>query len=137
MTVIDFYISLLVKNAKPNRSWEIPGGKSENEDCVYRKDGSHLVDIFKVGSRELLEEVGISVEQIGPKNHLYKIYYDSMRETLFLLYNILSHENEPPTFNNTADQAIEKSQWFDIADIDNVDLSFEPDRDFIKNIIFQ
>jgi 8-oxo-dGTP pyrophosphatase MutT (NUDIX family) len=129
---------LLVKNTK--RNWEIPGGKSEEKDFVYRKDGSHLIDIFSVAERELLEEVGCTVDQLYAD--LSRVYYDPERETLFLFYTscsraILWENDEPPEFKPTSDKSIEKSQWFHKSSIDTIELSFGPDRDFIKSFIFQ
>ena len=68
---------LLVKNRK--RDWEIPGGKSDDRDCIHVNSDINLIDIMKVGHRELTEETGLEFGDrqwfVNGMCDLEKVYY--------------------------------------------------------------
>jgi 8-oxo-dGTP diphosphatase len=117
IVVLDGDRVLLVRQHKRRRHgyWSLPGGMQELGETV-----------FETARREVLEETSIAVKVIGLLDVIDAIDHDDQGRvhTHYTLVDVDAHgSGEPVAGDDAADAA-----WFDIKDIDGLDLWTETVR---------
>lgn len=106
------------EKAFPNK-WTVPGGKLEVLDyALKKKDTSeHWYNVFEeVLKREVLEEVGLEIKNIGYVTSMVYIRSDNIPTIIVSLFA------EPINENVVLDKALSEYAWVDLDEAKDYDL---------------